>query len=231
VTAPNIVTDETKTFHNAPQKSSWLKLMGQFRMLMRSEIFDAPQTDRIDWEELMVAGRVIVLDLGDTANRTVSNLMIAHFLRNLRRVQEDRYQDARKHGGFLVPVEIFLEESHESLAGSKAQRMEMVLSQMRELILRGRKRKLGICLITQYPQQMPREMLDSMHSAILHEITGEETIRGLKHSVPAILESQWRAIGSLAQGSALVAFPGQLKMPVVVDVFPCCFRIITPLGN
>ena len=78
---------------------------------------------------------------------------------------------------------------------------------------------------------MAREMLDAMYSAIIHQIAGEETIRGLKHSVPTVTESQWRAVGSLTQGSAPVAFPGQLKMPVIVDIPACPFRIITPLGN
>jgi DNA helicase HerA-like ATPase len=130
----------------------------------------------------------------------------------------------------LVPVEIYIEEAHEFLSGAKARRMELVMSQMRDLILRGRKRKLGVCLISQYPQHLPREMLDAMYSAVIHQITGEETIRGLKHSAPTVTDAQWRAVGMLQQGSALVAFPGQLKMPVIVDMYPCPFKIMTPLG-
>ena len=35
----------------------------------------------------------------------------------------------------------------------------------------------------------------------------------------------------LPQGSALLAFPRQLKIPVIVKIPACPFRIIRPLGN
>ena len=109
----------------------------------------------------MQPGCVSVIDLSDTDSPAVNNLVIADLLRGIQRQQEENFLKARAAGKRPTPVVIIIEEAHEFLSAQRIHQMPVLFQQVARIAKRGRKRWLGLVFVTQLPQHLPDEVLDS----------------------------------------------------------------------
>ena len=73
---------------------SWYALQGKLSRLVRLGIFDIGQ--KLDFKQLTVPGNVTIIDLSDTDDAQVRNLIIAELLRGVQLQQEINYKESVK---------------------------------------------------------------------------------------------------------------------------------------
>ena len=89
---------------------------------------------------------------------------------------------------------------------------------------RGRKRWLGLTLVTQLPQHLPRQVLAMCNNFVLHKLTDPQTIATLRHTVSGVDDSLWARLPSLAPGQAVVSF-GHMTRPVLTSIDPAASKL------
>lgn len=205
---------------------SWRSLKGRLWQLHRLRIFDQPRNPALDYGEFLGRGRVSIVDLSDTDSPQLNNIVIADILRGIQRRQDGLY--GRWEGGSrsVEPgkVMIVVEEAHEFLSAGRVSKMPVLFEQVSRIAKRGRKRWLGLVFVTQLPQHLPREVLGLVNNHVLHKITDEGVIRGLRNVIPGIDEGLWRRLPALAPGQAIVSFT-HMTRPLLTSIDPSPSRL------
>ncbi|MGH3321766.1 MAG: ATP-binding protein [Streptosporangiaceae bacterium] len=208
---------------------SWRSLLGRLWRLHRLRIFDQPKNPPLTYAELLGRGKVSIIDLSDTDSPQLNNIVIADMLRGIQRTQDEAYQKWERGSRGVEPVRVMLiiEEAHEFLSAGRITKMPVLFEQVSRIAKRGRKRWLGLVFVTQLPQHLPREVLGLVNNHVLHKITDEGVIRGLRGTIPGIDEGLWRRLPALAPGQAVVSFTHMTRpLLVSVDPSPCRLRMI-----
>jgi DNA helicase HerA-like ATPase len=201
---------------------SWRALLGKFGRIKRLGLFDSPQSQPLNYDEMLQPGRVSILDLSDTDSPQINNLVIAEVLRGIQAKQEIRYEEAIANKKQPTPVTIFIEEAHEFLSASRIKQMPVLFQQVARIARRGRKRWLGLVFITQLPQHLPDEVLGLINNWILHKINDSNVINRLRKSIGGIDEPLWDRLPCLAPGQAVVSFTTMVRpLQVGIDPTPC----------
>ena len=208
---------------------SWRATLARLWRLHKLRIFDQPDHAGIDYDEMLAAGSVAIVDLSGTDSPTVNNIVIADMLRRIQRSQDDAYRAWEASAGTGRPrkVLVIIEEAHEFLSAGRISKMPTLFEQVSRISKRGRKRWLGLVFVTQLPQHLPREVLGLVNNYVLHKINDEGVIRTLRQVIPGIDESLWRRLPALAPGQAVVAFTHMARpLLVSIDPAPCRLRMI-----
>ncbi|RKI24361.1 ATP-binding protein, partial [Corallococcus sp. AB004] len=200
-------------------ESSWKTLGNKLQLLKRLKVFDVEKTAGVNYDSMLQAGRVSVIDLSNTDSPQLNNLVIADILRGLQEHQEQRYQEASERDAPVTPVLIIIEEAHEFLSANRIKQMPVLFEQVARIAKRGRKRWLGLVFVTQLPQHLPDEVLALLNNFIIHKITDGAVINRMQKSVGNIDESLWNRVSRLAPGQALVSF-SNFTRPLMVAVDP-----------
>jgi uncharacterized protein len=203
-------------------EESWGALLSKLWKLKRTDIFDNPKAQPIDFKTLVMPGRVSIIDLSDTDSTIVNNLVITSILRGIQLRQEELYAAAVKANKNPDPVMVIIEEAHEFLSRDRIAKMDNLFQQVARIARRGRKRWLGLMFVTQLPQHLPDEVLGLINNFILHKISDDNVIARLKRSVGGIDEGLWTKLPNLAPGQAVVSTT-TLTRPVLtaIDPTPC----------
>ncbi|MCG2766890.1 MAG: ATP-binding protein [Anaerolineae bacterium] len=201
---------------------SWRALLAKLWRLHRLRIFDSANVSPIDYANMLLPGRISIIDLSDTDSREVTNLVIAQILRGIQKQQEECYNAAIHSGDHPMLTMVFLEEAHEFLSAERIKQMPVLFQQVSRIARRGRKRWLGLTFITQLPQKLPDEALGLINSWVLHKISDANVVTRLRRSIGDIDEGLWRRLPNLAPGQAVVSFTS-LSRPllVAIDPTPC----------
>jgi DNA helicase HerA-like ATPase len=198
---------------------SWYALQGKLNRLVRLGIFDIGQ--ELDFEKLIIPGNVSIIDLSDTDDSKVRNLVIAELLRGVQGMQEEKYKKAVTQGKQPNQTLIFIEEAHEFLSRERISQMPILFSQVARIAKRGRKRKLGLVFITQLPQHLPNEVIGLINNWILHKIADASVINRLKQGIGGLNDTQWGNLKSLAPGQAICSFVSMARaLQVSIDPTP-----------
>ena len=201
--------------HGAPAKgtdlSSYLALRSKLWKLARSNAFDAPNTEPIVPQKLVVAGRVSVFDVSYTSDR-VKNLVIAELLRSVF--------DYKVENADAAKTLIFIEEAHTFISADRVGKMQETVEMLREIARRGRKRWLGLVFVSQQPGHLPSEIFELCNTRIVHNVKSIANLRAMKATGGDVSEEMWNLVPSLGVGQAVVSTP-QYRDPVVVNVRPC----------
>ncbi len=205
--------------HASRNEISWKTLAGKLHYLRRLKLFDVGSARGVDYNSMLSAGRVSVIDLSDTDSPQLNNFVIADILRGLQEHQETLYQQANERGQSVSPVLIIIEEAHEFLSASRISQMPVLFDQVARIAKRGRKRWLGLVFVTQLPQHLPNEVLGLLNNFIIHKITDSTVISRMQKTAGSIDESLWNRVSRLAPGQALVSF-SNFTRPLMVTVDP-----------
>ena len=223
--------DDVKTLVNRSIKqipgtaSSWFAVQGKLGRLVRLGIFDKGL--ELDFEQLTKPGNVSIVDLSDTDDPKVRNLVIAELLRGIQAQQETNYKQSVAQGELPNQTLIFIEEAHEFLSRERISQMPILFSQVSRIAKRGRKRKLGLVFITQLPQHLPNEVIGLINNWILHKIADASVINRLKQGIGGLNDTQWGNLKSLAPGQAICSFVSMARpLQVSIDPTPCKLLMI-----
>lgn len=202
---------------------SWRKVQGKLSAIRRLKIFDNPRGEPIVPRELVRPSTVNVFDLSSMESPVQRNLVIAEVLRMVQEAQEESYKRNSKR----PPTLVIIEEAHEFISAERIKQMPTLFGQIARIARRGRKRRLGLCFVSQSPQHLPREILGLVNNVILHRLTDAAVIRDLRQAFGAVDDGLWRQLGTLAPGQAVVSFTS-ISQPLLVamDPTPVKLRLI-----
>jgi len=201
--------DEDDVGRKLSYRNSWEKVRSQLLRLQRLKLFDT-SSDALDANELMKPGKVSVINLSDSLEPRVNNLVIADVL---GRIFKFKLSNQDPHAIIII------EEAHTFVSKENVRRMEATMEKLREIARRGRKRWLGLTFISQQPSHLPQELYELCNNLFIHETKGHKNVDALKSSAGAINEGIWRDVPTLGQGRAIVVSP-QFKHPVVTLMNP-----------
>jgi DNA helicase HerA-like ATPase len=206
---------------------SWRALQGKLGRIRRLKIFDNPQAESLNYDDLTRPGQVSIIDLSDTDSPRINNLVIAEILRGIQEQQDRNYVEAEKAGKQPRRTIVIIEEAHEFLSAERIRQMPVLFQQVARIARRGRKRWLGLVFVTQLPQHLPDEVLGLINNFILHKIADSGIINRLKRSISGIDESLWSRLPGLAPGQAIVSMAGMARpLLVAIDPTPCKLRMV-----
>lgn len=233
LSAPNFNGNQSllKEIINSQQTEShvgsWRAVQGRLGVLKRLGVFDSTKSPFLNFKEILQSGRVSILDLSDSGEPKINNLVIAELLRGVQLQQEENYITATKEGKSPTPVLIFIEEAHEFLSEQRIKQMPTLFGQVARIARRGRKRWIGLVFITQLPQHLPDDVMGLVNNWVLHKISDATILNHLRRSIGGINDAQWRNILSLAPGQAICSFVSLTRpLQVSIDPTPCKLLMI-----
>lgn len=227
----NSKQSELKDIINSQQTEShifsWRAVQGRLGTLKRLGVFDSQSSPSLNFKDMLQPGRVSILDLSDSGEPKINNLVIAELLRGVQLQQEENYVASTKAGKTPTPVVIFIEEAHEFLSDQRIKQMPTLFGQVARIARRGRKRWIGLVFITQLPQHLPDDVIGLINNWILHKIGDATILNHLKRSIGGINDAQWRHVLSLAPGQAICSFVSLTRpLQVSIDPTPCKLLMI-----
>jgi len=202
---------------------SYKVLAARLARIRRLGIFDRGH-QHLQYETMLVPGRVNIVDLSDLDNVDVRNLAIAEILRGISEQQQAIYDVAQQQGTEPLRTNVVIEEAHEFLAAKRVDRMPTLRDQLTRIAKRGRKRYLGLTFVTQSPTDLPDEVLGLVNNWIIYKVDAR-IIGRIKSFVPNADERLWNTASTLAAGQAVVSFM-HMRRPVIGSIDPSPARLL-----
>jgi DNA helicase HerA-like ATPase len=201
----------------APRSSEFIDYAGlaaKLGWLLRSDAFDIVGMKSLDVMEMMVPGRVSVIDVS-VANNVIRNLIIADLLRKSfahKMTTED-----------TPPTLLVLEEAHSFVNREREQTMRATLHMLQNVIRRGRKRWLALAFVSQQPGHLPAEIFELCNTRIVHALRSTHNLGTLMATTGDVSRDLWARCPLLGQGQAVLSSP-QLNQSVLLSVRPAASR-------
>ncbi|HXG91647.1 MAG TPA: DUF87 domain-containing protein, partial [Blastocatellia bacterium] len=195
--------------------ASYGALRKKLRELQMMRIFDRKDAPPLDIKELSRPGHLSVIDMSDSREQQVVNIVIADLLARMYHYKMGLTEEENtKRRVFLT-----IEEAHGFVSREKQDRMEQTLDQLRRIARRGRKRWLALHFVTQSPQHLPSELFELTNNKIIHQTTGAENLRVLKAAAGTVNEAIWEDVPSLGKGRAIIV-SSQYPHPIIAQIRP-----------
>lgn len=185
-------------------------LVAKLSWLMHAEAFDLPNLHSLNTTELMVPGRVTVIDVS-VANDIIKNLVTADLLRKtfaLKIMKED-----------APPTLLVIEEAHSFISRDRQQTMQATLHMLQNVIRRGRKRWLAIAFVSQQPGHLPSEIFELCNTRMVHALRSQHNLEALQQTTGEVSQDLWNRCPLLGPGQAVLSSP-QLNKPIILSVRP-----------
>jgi DNA helicase HerA-like ATPase len=189
-------------------------LYTKLNLAHRAGILDAHQAgeiyDKLPPEEICLPGKISVIDVSESSD-IVRNVCIAHLLKEIFNYKT-RFAES-------APILIFMEEIHTFLSKQKKRTMTATLTMLTEMARQGRKRGIGLGLVSQQPALVPSELVELCNTRFLHRISSEPNIQVLRESTGNVPDSLWALLPSLGNGEVLIASP-KFQHAVIAQIRP-----------
>jgi DNA helicase HerA-like ATPase len=202
---------------------------------LRSKLIGLGLSGVLDWgattatsylpvHELLTPGRLSILDVSETDDRS-RNICIAYLLQALFNlvVQVDRGQVVPGTSFERPPVLVVLEEVHTFVSRTTAVRMRAVLDQLQIISRRGRKRWMGLCLVSQQPGHVPDELFELANTRFIHQLKSVSNLAPVKQTTGGVHEALWSTVPALAPGQCLLT-GAVFRNPIFAAVRPAASR-------
>ena len=177
-------------------------LYTKLSLAYRSGILDSYRAgevfEKIPAQEFCVPGKISVIDVSESSD-IVRNVCIAHLLKEIFDYKTRFLESA--------PIIIFMEEIHTFLSKAKRKTMTATLTMLTEMARKGRKRGIGLGLVSQQPALVPSELIELCNTRFMHRITSEPNIQALRNSTGNVPDSLWNLLPSLGNGEVLISSP------------------------
>jgi len=178
-------------------------LYTKLSLAYRAGILDANRAgevaEKIPIQDLCVPGRISIIDVSESSD-IVRNICIAHLLKEIF--------DHKTRSSGSAPIIIFLEEIHTFLSKAKRKTMTATLTMLTEMARKGRKRGIGLGLVSQQPALVPSELIELCNTRFMHRISSEPNLQALRNSTGSVADSLWDLLPSLGNGEVLISSPG-----------------------
>jgi hypothetical protein len=213
----NLRTLRERAVDRSPRGTDFFDYAGitaKLNWLVHSEAFDVVNLASLDPTEMMVAGRVTVIDVS-VANDIVKNLVTADLLRKAFAL--------KVMSPNTPPTLIVIEEAHSFISRERAQTMHATLHMLRNITRRGRKRWLAMAFVSQQPGHLPPEIFELCNTRIVHTLRSTHNLDALIATTGDVGQDLWARCPLLGPGQAVVSSP-QLGRSVIVSMRPAACR-------
>lgn len=202
---------------------------------LRGKLFKLGRSGMLDWapthnapylnvDDLLVAQRLSVFDVSET-NDTARNIAIAFLLQALfdRVIDVPRGQPLGRDGPERPPVLVVIEEVHTFVSKASAARMRAVLDQLQVISRRGRKRWMGLALVSQQPGHVPEELFELANTRFIHQLKSAGNLAPVRATTGGVHEALWSTVPALGPGQCLMT-GSVFRNPVFVQMRPARSR-------
>ena len=202
---------------------------------LRAKLFKLGRSGMLDWnsttttpylrvDDLLVPQRLSVFDVSETAD-TARNIAIAYLLQALfeRVVEVPRDQPLGGGGPPRPPVLVVIEEVHTFVSRATASRMRAVLDQLQVISRRGRKRWMGLALVSQQPGHVPEELFELANTRFIHQLKSAGNLAPVRATTGGVHDALWSTVPGLGPGQCLMTGPS-FRNPVFVQIRPARSR-------
>ncbi|MFI7148068.1 ATP-binding protein [Nonomuraea sp. NPDC050022] len=209
------------------EKATASTLKNKLYKLGRSEMLDwgpTRNTPYLDVDELLAAKRLSIFDVSET-NDTARNIAISFLLQALfdRVIAVPRDQPLGKDKPPRPPVLVVIEEVHTFVSRASAGRMRAVLDQLQVISRRGRKRWMGLALVSQQPGHVPEELFELANTRFIHQLKSAGNLAPVRATTGGVHEALWSTVPALGQGQCLLT-GSVFRNPVFVQIRPARSR-------
>jgi hypothetical protein len=199
--------------------TSYGALRKKLRELAMMRIFDRTDAPPLDMEELSQPGHLTIVDMSDSREQQIINVVIADLLSRMFLYKMSLNEEENIHRKVCLTIE----EAHSFVSRGRQDKMQQTLDQLQRIARRGRKRWLILHFVTQSPQHLPSELFELANNKIIHQTNGSENLRVLKAAAGTVNEAIWNDVPSLGRGRAVMV-AGQYPHPVVVQIRPAASK-------
>lgn len=201
---------------------------------LRSKLYRLGTSQMLDWnatagtnelpvDDLLVEGKLSVLDVSETDDRS-RNIAIAHTLQSLfERVIQTEVGSLMPNGKVRPKVLVVIEEVHTFVSKSNATKMRSVLDSLQVISRRGRKRWMALTLVSQQPGHVPEELFELANTRFIHQLKSVANLTPVKQTTGGVHEALWTNLPSLGPGQCLVT-GAVFKNPLFVEIRPAKSR-------
>ena len=194
-----------------------------FYTLGRSGMLDWTATESTPYlpvNELLVGGRVSVLDVSETDDRS-RNIAIAYILESLfSKVTETAVGEMMPDTDVPRPkILLVIEEVHTFVSKQSVDKMKSVLDSLQTISRRGRKRWLSLALVSQQPGHVPEELFELANTRFIHQLKSAMTIAPVRQTTGGVHEALWSIIPALGPGQCLLT-GRTFRNPLLMNVRP-----------
>ncbi len=203
----------TRASERSPRTTESLDYVGlqsKLQQLLHSGAFDQTNLRGLDPVEMLVPGRVNVIDVS-VANDTVKNLVTADLLR-----KAFAYKIANEQA---PPSLLVIEEAHSFMSRERVQAMQATLQMLRNVTRRGRKRWLSLAFVSQQPGHLPAEIFELCNTRLVHTLRSMHNLDSLMATTGDVTRELWSRCPLLGTGEAILSTP-QLHRSVVARIRP-----------
>ena len=207
-----------------------LGAVGGTDIALRAKLIRLGRYNMLDWnankdtqelpvDELLVDGRLSVLDVSETDDRS-RNIAIAYTLQSLfDKVIQYSVGEKMANGKPRPKVLVVIEEVHTFVSRSNATKMRSVLDNMQVISRRGRKRWMSLALVSQQPGHVPDELFELANTRFIHQLKSTSNLAPVKQTTGGVHEALWSNIPSLGPGQCLVT-GAIFNNPLFVEIRP-----------
>ncbi len=200
----------------------WSKLVN----LDRSDVLDRQSNEDVEElpvDELLVGGRLSVLDVSEASDRS-RNMIISYLLQALfDRVVETDVGATMPNGRQRPKVLVIIEEVHTFVSRSSATKMRAVVDQLQVISRRGRKRWMGLVLVSQQPGHVPDELFELANTRFVHQIKSASNLAPVKQTTGDVHEALWTILPALGPGQCLLTGT-VVRNPIFAEIRPARSR-------
>lgn len=205
------------------EQSTAHALKSKFIALGMSGVLDwnaTQNTPVLPVADLLTPGRLSVLDVSETDDRS-RNITISYLLKALFDSVVETARGDNIPGTSLArpPVLVVLEEVHTFVSRASVSRMRAVLDQLQIVSRRGRKRWMGLALVSQQPGHVPDELFELANTRFIHQLKSTSNLNPVRQTTGGVHDALWPTVPSLAPGDCLLT--GALfRNPIFTTIRP-----------
>jgi DNA helicase HerA-like ATPase len=201
---------------------------------LRSKLYDLGRSGVLDWgltsnvpelpvDDLLVAGRLSVLDVSETDDRS-RNIAIAYTLQALfDRVIKTPVGERMPNHVPRPRVLVVIEEVHTFVSRASAPKMRSVIDNLQIISRRGRKRWMALALVSQQPGHVPDELFELANTRFIHQLKSVNNLAPVKATTGGVHEALWSTVPALGPGQCLVS-GAIFRNPIFVTIRPAMSR-------
>jgi hypothetical protein len=194
-----------------------------FYTLGRSGMLDWIHTENTPYlpvNELLVGGRVSVLDVSETDDRS-RNIAIAYILQSLfDKVTETPVGENIPETDIPRPkILLVIEEVHTFVSKQSVDKMKSVLDSLQTISRRGRKHWLSLALVSQQPGHVPEELFELANTRFIHQLKSAANIAPIRQTTGGVHDALWSTIPTLGPGQCLLT-ARPFRNPLLINVRP-----------
>lgn len=197
-------------------------LKSKLKSVGRSGMLDWNRTKRTPYlpiDDLLVEGRLSVLDVSETDDRS-RNIAIAYVLQSLfEKVVGHKVGEKMENGSPRPKILVVLEEVHTFVSRSSVSKMKAVLDNLQLISRRGRKRWMSLAIVSQQPGHVPDELFELANTRFIHQLKSASNLAPVRQTTGGVHEALWTTMPSLGVGQCLLT-GAVFKNPLFVQIRP-----------